>query len=282
MRKKIAASLYNRRLAGALACVLLAGGCGGGEMKQSHTPPASIAAVSPAAWERLAGKRMFFGHQSVGAGIVAGIEEIAAEDNEIKLTIVEGTNAGAGREPVFLHAAIGTNGDPESKLSRFSELMMGELGDTIDIAIFKFCYGDITAKTDVSRLFAVYQQHLSRLKAARPAITFIHVAVPLTAVQTGPKAFIKRLLHKTPGGYLDNAKRNEFNLLMCLAYAGQEPFFDLALVESTQPDGSRMSYMLSNRLHYSLSPAYTDDGGHLNAAGRRLAAEHLLVLLTQL
>lgn len=282
MRGKIATILNNRFLVCALVCVLLAGGCGGGEMEQTYNPSTAITKVFPESWERLEGKRIFFGHQSVGAGIVDGLEYIASEYHPITLNILEGASAGTDLVPAFLHAPVGTNGDPASKLSRFTELMLGELGGTIDIAFFKFCYLDITADTDVPRLFAAYQQHLSRLKEARPTITFVHFTVPLTAIQTGPKAFIKRLLNKPPGGYDDNAKRNEFNLLMCLAYAGQEPFFDLALLESTRPDGSRVSYTLKDKQHYSLAPAYTDDGGHLNTTGKRLIAEQLLILLTQL
>lgn len=287
MREKIANILHIRPQACALACALLIGACGGGTMEQTYTPSPAFMAVPPSSWERLAGKRIFFGHQSVGEDIVAGLGEIAAEQRLAGLNIIEGTALPAGADgvppaPAFLHAAIGTNGDPAGKLDRFSELMLGELGETVDIAFFKFCYLDITAGTDVPRLFASYQRHLSRLKEARPDVTFIHVTVPLTALQTGPRAFVKRLLKKPPGGYRDNAKRNEFNLLMCLAYAGEEPFFDLALIESTQPGGSRVSYTFDGRQHFSLSPAYTDDGGHLNAAGRHFAAEHLLLLLTQL
>jgi hypothetical protein len=268
--------------AAAITCALLSGGCGGGSMQQSDSQAAALGAISPGTWSRLSGKRIFFGHQSVGAGIVAGLEEIASRIDPLTLFIVEGTGTADPAAPVFLHARIGTNGDPAGKLARFGELIRGDLGATLDIAFLKFCYLDITAGTDVPRLFARYQQEMIQLKKARPDITFIHTTVPLTTVQTGPVAFVKRLLGRLPGGYADNARRNEFNMLMRLAYAGEEPFFDLELLESTRGDGTRVTFMLKGKQHFSLDPSCTNDGGHLNDMGRRVAAERLLLLLAQL
>jgi lysophospholipase L1-like esterase len=37
---------------------------------------------------------------------------------------------------------------------------------------------------------------------------------------------------------------------------------------STHPDGRRESFRMNGTAWYSLVPAYTDDGGHLNAVGR--------------
>jgi hypothetical protein len=52
--------------------------------------------------------------------------------------------------------------------------------------------------------------------------------------------------------------------------------FDLAAVMSTYPDGRRESFRLDGNTYDSLVPAYTDDGGHLNAVGRTHAAAGLV------
>jgi len=44
-----------------------------------------------------------------------------------------------------------------------------------------------------------------------PAVTFVHVTVPLTIVQTGAKAWLKRRLGKAPWGEQENVVRHRFN-----------------------------------------------------------------------
>ena len=65
-------------------------------------------------------------------------------------------------------------------------------------------------------------------------------------------------------------------------FAGKEPLFDLAAVEATTLDGKRTAFEHRGTPFHALLPAYTDDGGHLNKQGRRVAAEQLLILLAGL
>jgi lysophospholipase L1-like esterase len=65
-------------------------------------------------------------------------------------------------------------------------------------------------------------------------------------------------------------------------YNGKEPFFDIAEVESTTPDGNRESFPRNGHTYYSLASLYTDDGGHLNKTGRKKVSEQLLLLLVSL
>jgi hypothetical protein len=60
-----------------------------------------------------------------------------------------------------------------------------------------------------------------------------------------------------------------------------KPLFDLALIESTYPDGSRALYSRFSLQFYGLVPEYTDDGGHLNNLGRFTVAEQLIHLLSR-
>jgi len=82
--------------------------------------------------------------------------------------------------------------------------------------------------------------------------------------------------------FYDHVKRNEFNAMLRHAYVGREPFFDLAKLESTFPDGSQSTFTKDGNIYAALVPDYTNDGGHLNEKGRRIVAEHLLVYLAQL
>ncbi|MBM4332165.1 MAG: hypothetical protein FJ117_13250 [Deltaproteobacteria bacterium] len=256
-------------------------GCPGGDMKEKGSAFPALTDVNTSSWKKLAGKRIFFGHQSVGANIIAGLGDLAGEYGYIHLRIVEGTAPEVFNNPAFLHAKIGSNTKPQSKIDAFSALVLGGLGEKTDIAFFKLCYLDITADTDVQKLFRNYREHLSRLKAARPDVMFLNITVPLTTVQTGIKAWIKKLLGKPLGGHKDNIKRGEFNDLLRSTYRGKEPIFDLAKIESTRPDGSRASYAKDGKQYDCLAPEYTDDGGHLNAQGRRIAAEQLLIFLAE-
>ena len=74
---------------------------------------------------------------------------------------------------------------------------------------------------------------------------------------------------------LANVSRNEFNRRLRERYSG-DPIFDLAEVMSTYPDGRRESFRMNGVVYYSLVPAYTDDGGHLNQVGRTYAAAELV------
>ena len=66
------------------------------------------------------------------------------------------------------------------------------------------------------------------------------------------------------------------------AYEGKEPLFDIAGIESVGPGGERESFDVKGKSFPALVPAYTDDGGHLNALGRKVVAEKLLVFLAGL
>ena len=45
--------------------------------------------VTPTQWERLAGRKIFFGHQSVGNNILDGMRGLMAENPQIRLRLVE-------------------------------------------------------------------------------------------------------------------------------------------------------------------------------------------------
>lgn len=215
-------------------------------------------------------QRVFLGHRSVGENILSGVEGVYAAKGMASPALVEISLDEGRPEPpyggVLAHAAIGRNRHPEEKLANYDHLIRGGLADAIDVALLKFCYEDVTWRTDVDALFAAYTSTLEKLERDHPDVTFLHVTVPLTTGPNGLKDHLKILI-----GRDDNAARARYNALLRKAYDPSQ-VFDLAAVEATAPDGSR-----GNELQRGLS----SDGAHLNDTGSALAAVELLRLLTK-
>ena len=267
--------------------LVVGGGCRRASEAPVTEPRRSLGELSPATWERLAGQRIYFGHQSVGANVMKGVEELLEANPSIGLRVqsYEGTSELA--PGTFAHGRVGSNFDYASKIDGFVDLVDRELGGHVDVAFFKFCFVDITPETDVQQVFDRYTKALSDLARRHPDTIFVHSTVPLTWRQKAPAALVsaakmqvKRLLGLPIGGAFRNANRNRLNAMLRRHYEGREPIFDIARIESTRADGSRCAWKAGTR--YAMAPEYTDDGGHLNAHGRRWVAEQLLIQLAEL
>lgn len=241
----------------------------------------SFKEISAANWQKLSQKTIYFGHQSVGNNILAGMKEVLKENAQIRLSLNETTDT-AILKPSFIHSSLGKNKDPYSKIDAFAALMEHGMGNNADYAFLKLCFVDITATTDIEKVFNHYKATLARLKEVHPKTVFLHFTVPLMTVQKGPKVWLKRIIGRPIGGYADNAKRTEYNNLIMKEYAGKEPVFDLAAIESTYPNGQRESFIHKDMTCYALVPEYTHDGGHLNDSARKMVAEQLLLFLAEL
>ncbi len=238
--------------------------------------------VSKEKFSKLAEKKIYFGHQSVGFNIMDGISDILKEKSYIKLNIAETSKTANFNVPIFAHSRVGENRNPKSKIDDFVNFIKDGLGADLDIAFLKFCYVDVDAKSDIEKIFNEYKTKLSYLKSSYPNIKFVHLTIPLKTVQTGLKVPIKKILGKSVTGYDDNIKRNEYNELLRHEYLGKEPLFDLAYYESIANDGAQSTFTAKGKTYYFLNPAFTNDGGHLNEMGRRVVAEQLLIFLAEL
>jgi hypothetical protein len=226
--------------------------------------------------EAVARRTILFGHQSVGNDLLAGVRDLAAREG-VALRIAEVKSAQGLAPGAFAHTPVAENGNPLLKLQSF-ERALGQDPAPVDVALVKFCFVDVMERGDAKQLFARYQAALRTLQARHSKTTFVHVTVPITAIPTGPKAFVKRLLGRDRSQE-DNVRREEFNALVRAAYHGREPLFDLARQEATRPDGRTETVEVDGRQVPVLVPAYTHDGGHLNEAGRLRAARELVRLL---
>ncbi|MGA8891980.1 MAG: hypothetical protein WB493_10450, partial [Anaeromyxobacteraceae bacterium] len=258
--------------ASAIAIAVAAGPAVGAE----GVPPSAEAGL-----ERLRGKSVFFGHQSVGMNVLDGLQLLAARSGkELRITEVRpGTAIAPG---TIGHAWVGENHAPSTKIDAFVRAVDALPAPGVDVALVKLCYVDFAPETDVAAILARYRAALDDLRRRHPHTTFVHVTAPVSTVQGGAKALLKQVMGKPPYGLVENVRREEYNQALRKAYGGKEPIFDLARIESTAPDGRVETVEWQGRRVPALVPAYTDDGGHLNEAGRLRAAAALVDLLAGL
>lgn len=259
-----------RRLAPLLA--LLAGaGCpaearpveGGGRPKMSTTSLADDLAV-------LRRGRVVFTHHSVGVNILAGVERLDGEAGGARLRIAPLEQAATLEGPVLGHGGGGRNTDPRSKIDAFAATIRGLPGLRPDVAFMKLCYVDFEPGTDVQALLGHYQRTLEALKREHPRTVFAHATAPLFRRPADLKSSMRRLLGLPVWEEAANRRREEYSRLLVERFAS-DPVFDLAGAEATGPDGRTADFELDGGRVRSLHPAYTDDGGHLNPDGQRVA-----------
>lgn len=241
----------------------------------------SISDVPESRWQKLSQKKLYFGHQSVGNNIVDGITRILETNDSIKLNIRKSNDVQTFNVPVFAHSEIGKNEDIDSKFADFSQHIQKGIGDKVDIAFLKLCFWDVRRKTNVNEVFNNYKKTITDLQKQYPKTVFVHLTVPLMSHSKGIVSQIKRMI-KPNNNDLDNIKRNELNSLIVKEYGEKGPLFDIALIESTLPDGRRAVFSKDGKNYYYLPDEYTNDGGHLNEQARKYVAEQLLITLARL
>ncbi|MBN2491571.1 MAG: hypothetical protein JXQ29_12045, partial [Planctomycetes bacterium] len=213
---------------------------------------------------------IFFVHASVGMGMVAGLKSLStASPSRYALTL-----GGLGTPATWFDtnnglvengdwAGLGGNGNPLGKIKGFDELIRNHgYGARADIAFMKFCYIDFMSSTNVAQVWAAYRDTLTALEAAYPKVTFVWLTAALNALGTEGKV------------------RADFNQCVrdhCRTHG--KPLFDLAAIESHDPDGNLARDDHGNETIYA---GYTDDNGHLAAAGRDRVARALWWLFARI
>jgi hypothetical protein len=230
--------------------------------------------VTKAEFTTISNKRIFFGHQSVGANIMQGLDYLLTEAPSITLRIKETNSITDFIEPVFAHYKIGKNGNPQSKCDAFKAVMDSGIGSRCDVAFFKFCYIDIDETTDIDSIFKYYQKTISDLEKEYPMVEFLHCTVPLRSKNTDFWAATTRLIHLRNRNDEANSKRNKFNKKLADFY--EKKVFNLAYFES---HFGEVSDKENKVLNCSLSNSLTEDGGHLNLLGKKYIAMKMLFFL---
>lgn len=255
------------------AVMLLAAASGCGRSVPSERGSEGVNAMTPQLAAELAAirqARIYFYHHSVGVNILAGVERLDAKAGGEPLRLYDVEKITAVEGPAIVHGGGGRNGEPRTKIDFFAKTIRESPRLRPDLAFMKFCYVDFEPRTDVEELFSYYRQALDALRHEHPEIRFAHVTVPLMTRPTDLKSTVRRLLGKEVWDDAANAKRAEFNRRVRETFAA-DPVFDLAQVESTGPDGAPVTFSVNGHVYPSLFPGYTEDGGHLNEAGQRVA-----------
>ena len=162
--------------------------------------------------EKIASKRIYFGHQSVGNNIIMGLQEILPNKPLKYLNIIESVGDAPESRGFFLHIPIGENTRPKLKCDDFIKQLSPELVKKLDYAMFKFCYIDINRKTDVLALFEYYRKTITQVRDRYPELNIIHITSPVRNspddLQTKIKELIGKFIGKQNNSKLDNVKRN--------------------------------------------------------------------------
>jgi acyl-coenzyme A thioesterase PaaI-like protein len=227
-------------------------------------PPVSLAAQ----FDVLSRHALFFDHASVGENLMDGVAGLLSSVSSAKPKLINMNVSNGGLRPDLIHTGIWAesmklallNGSPMEKVAMFKTDLASGVGAVVDIAFMKFCFVDFTSATDVDALFAAYQSMITSVKALYPGIHFVHVTAPL----------------ESPSNDAFNAKREAYSAKVRAAYGTD--VFDLALFESTRPDGTRETVGGVP----ALVPAYTSDSGHLNATGQAKVVPELVKFLANL
>ena len=240
---------------------------------------ADSATAAPAV---LAALRIYFAHQSVGSNVVAGLERIGRDTPGLGLrTVLTRDPELLTGAPAFVHFLAGRNGDPASKNADFIRMLDRRPKRDSAIAMLKYCYIDASSSMSAAEIFAAYQGTIATVRQRHPDVRIVHATMPLTTVETGAKAAVKRAFGRIEDNRAEAVKRHRFNQLMRGAYATKEPLFDIAALEARRPDGSPSFFIADGEAIPTLARELTWDGGHLNDVGQRLAAEALVEVLAR-
>ena len=221
-----------------LTALIFVSGFGGSIMASDNMKFKSIGDVSSEDWERLAKKKIFFGHHSVGNNIINGVVDLQKEHLEIRLNIVKSHDASQFSSPIFAHSPVGSNTDSSSKIKEFDVFIRNGIGACADMAFFKFCFVDVVRGTDIRQLFEEYKTVISKIQQDYPDLMVLHCTVPLQVHKISWKTVVKNSMNFTSWKYTDNVRRNEFNMMLLEEYGRSGKVFDLALFEATRQDGS--------------------------------------------
>lgn len=128
-------------------------------------------------------------------------------------------------------------------------------------------------------VFAAYRDTFHALQDEFPDVAFIAATVPLTT-ERGPLGRVKA----SPGrgdklGPEHNVVREQFSSMVHAEYASTGRLFDIASVQSTSSDGTRVAGRHDGNFHYAMDKAYASDPGHPNPDGARVAASAMAAVL---
>jgi hypothetical protein len=235
--------------------------------------------------------RTFFAHQSVGANLLAGIEQLARDGSRVA-RVLDLAQARDNNEPdlthslVIIHQHIGVNREPLTKIAGLRAVLDAKHRPEFDVALLKFCYVDMTTQAEAETLWRHYETAIEELSTVHPAVHLVHCTVPLRSLPMSPYAWLRLTLGKSLGrrhpAIGANRARDWFNRQLRQRFGDGHGLFDLAALESRRANGKPCELIDAGTRVPSLAREWTYDGGHLNERGRTMAAAAFLEFLQTL
>ena len=205
-----------------------------------------------------------FNHQSIGRNIMVGLDQLKTINYDryyIDLRGTDATVAWFATHHGIGSYTIGTNGDPDSKINGFDNLMRNGYGDVVQFAMTKLGVFDMTY--DPALIWDKYRNTYLSLQAAYPKVTFIWFTLPVKTT--------------------NDANVNKYNTLVrkyiAANVASNVILYDIADIEA---DGIRSVDAQGNITSEVMNSNYSHDGIHLNDTGMRRAARALWWLMARL
>jgi hypothetical protein len=237
-----------------------------------------ITAESSSRWSVISERTVYFGHQSVGTDIVAGVEGVIREHG-VPLRLVQTHQPEMMTGPAFVHFLVGQSRDYASKNAAVLRLLESPARARRPVVVLKFCSGDIKSRAHAAPMFEAYRDTVDTIQSEHPDVTVVHSTIPLTTVDGAFKSGAKRVFGR-PSVREAAVARHHYNQLVRAEFTGTEPIFDIAKVQATQPDGGISGFATTGTVIETMAAHNTDDGGRLNARCQRSAAATLLDVLS--
>ena len=229
-------------------------------------------------WSAIADRTVYFGHQSIGNAVVAGVEELTRE-HVLPLRVVQTRDPAAVTGPAFVHFLAGQNRDYASKNAAVLRLVESRARAQRPVVLLKYCFVDLYAPADAPTMFEAYCDTVEAIQFEHPDVTVVHSTIPLTTVEgtfkSGAMQFAGRPTRREAA-----IARHRYNELVRAEFTDAQPIFDLARVEATQLDGTLAGFTAGGCMIETLASDNTDDGSHFNARCQRAVAETLLDVLS--
>jgi hypothetical protein len=235
-------------------------------------------AMGRSRWPAIGERTVYFGHQSVGSGVVAAVKGLTVE-HDLPLRVVQTREPASVIGPAFVHFLAGQNRDFASKNAAVLRLLESRTRAQRPIVLLKYCHTDISSAGDAATMFEAYRDTVETIQFEHPDVTVVHATVPLTTVESAIESGARQLFGR-PTRRDAAIARHRYNERVRAEFTGTEPVFDLATVQSTQPDGTLAGFTVSGARIETLAAHNTYDGVHLTPQCERAAATALLDLLS--
>ncbi len=221
-----------------------------------HLNVDEVAAIPQSTMDMVASQSWYFAHASVGGNIIGGLNALMqAHPDRYQLSIYavdDFASPPADPQDGVVYDNYRGNPDWQDKILWFEDAVrnLDWREPNVNVAMNKLCYIDAYADAET------YLNSMSSLANEFPETQFVYTTIPLTTAET-----------------MGSVLRANFNQLV-REYCENNGciLFDLADIESHDPDGNPVTFTFDGVQYPLLYEGYTVDGGHLNASGAERVA----------